>query len=375
MAGAFAVASGLAYLVYLLPIEGRDAAITAWNLLIIPTALYVGGRVAWRGPILAAGSMAAGVTASLLWAFAYDSPILEPWWIGLAAGWWLGLGWLLRAEHRALGIFTLLLGVAAAIDFVVTALNAPMPIYALGAFKLPLTTAWSFWVGLSLVRGPAWGTRHRSDAGLTRWSGATALIGGLLWALFAAGWMFSHGSTQDPSGARLLGLGALEFTRLLTVPAALWAVSLLSSPVRTHRDGGRAARTGVAIALVGVLMVGLGAMLQTSIVDPERDFGHPAVQGGWLIYVTGLVPVLSGGMLMVGLASSPMAPSVHRSALLIGLLTPLPVIAYVLSGVSAGGLGWNVGLATMHAAPGVAWLALGYLLLSDRHRERSSESM
>jgi len=45
VAGAFALASGAAYLAYLLPFEGRDAAITAWNLLIIPTALYLGGRL------------------------------------------------------------------------------------------------------------------------------------------------------------------------------------------------------------------------------------------------------------------------------------------------------------------------------------------
>jgi hypothetical protein len=154
IAGAFALASGLAYLVYPLPFEGRDRAITAWNLLIIPTAIYLGARLAWRGPIVAAASTAAGVAASLLWAFAYDSSTLEPWWIGLAAAWWLGLGWLMRSEHRALARLTLLLGVATVFDFVVTALNAPMPIYVLGAFKLPLTVAWSLSVGITLLRTP-----------------------------------------------------------------------------------------------------------------------------------------------------------------------------------------------------------------------------
>jgi hypothetical protein len=103
---------------------------------------------------VAAASTTAGVAASLLWAFAYDSPTLEPWWIGLAAAWWLGLGWLLWSEHRALGRFMLLLGVATIFDFVVTGLNAPMPIYVLGAFKLPLTVVWSLWVGLTLIRSP-----------------------------------------------------------------------------------------------------------------------------------------------------------------------------------------------------------------------------
>jgi hypothetical protein len=88
----FALASGCAYVAYLLPIGGRDWAITAWNLLIIPTALYLGRRAAPGGPLVSAVSMAAGVAAALLWAFAYDSSALEPWWIGLAAAWWLGVG-------------------------------------------------------------------------------------------------------------------------------------------------------------------------------------------------------------------------------------------------------------------------------------------
>lgn len=110
--------------------------------------------MASRGLIVSASSTAAAVTASVLWAFGYRSPSLEPWWIGLAAAWWLGLGWLLRTERRALARFTLLLGLATAIDLVVTALNVPWPIYALGGFKGPLTIVWTFWVGLALVRDP-----------------------------------------------------------------------------------------------------------------------------------------------------------------------------------------------------------------------------
>jgi hypothetical protein len=160
IAGGFALASGLAYIVYAFPPEGPDVAITAWNLLIIPAAMYLGAELAWRGLITSAVSTAAGIIASLIWALAYDSRTLEPWWIGLGAAWWLGLGWLLQSEQRALGQFTLLLGVAAIFDLVVTALNPPMPIYLLGAFKLPLTVAWSFWIGVTLIRDPRWGLQR-----------------------------------------------------------------------------------------------------------------------------------------------------------------------------------------------------------------------
>lgn len=295
IAGAFALASGLASVAYLLIPENPEWAITAWNLLIIPTALYLGARVASRRSVAAAASTAAGIIASLLWAFAYQSPTLEPWWIGLAAAWWLGLGWLLAPERRALGRFTLLLGVAAAMDFLVTALNAPWPIYALGAFKLPLTLVWTVWVGLSLLRRPLVSHRNGGDLDLTPWSGATALVGGLL-----------------------------------------WLVSLVTGPLRADSHSGRAARFAFGVALLGLVMVGVGAVLQTSIVDPNLDFGHPAVQGGWILYIGGLVPVLSVGMLGLGPTSSREMPRLRSIILIIWLLTPLPVVASFLSGVSQG---------------------------------------
>jgi hypothetical protein len=151
ISGALAIVSGVAYLAY--PFTS-DLAITAWNLLIIPAFVWLGVRTASRGRLLAFASSTAGAAASLLWAFAYHEPSLESWWIGLAAASWLGFGWLLRRERPRLAGFTLLLGIAAAIDFVLTALNAPFPLYALGGFKLPFTMIWTFWVGWMLVRHP-----------------------------------------------------------------------------------------------------------------------------------------------------------------------------------------------------------------------------
>ena len=157
LAGALAIGSGVAYLAYFFGGGAQQTWIVAWNLLIIPAALYTGVVVSRRGVVLAAISTAAGVAASLLWATNHQVPRLEPWWIGLAAVWWLGLGWLIRLDRRRLGIFTLLLGVAAAVDFVLTVLDAPMPIYALGGFKIPFTMIWSVWLGAALVRDPTLG--------------------------------------------------------------------------------------------------------------------------------------------------------------------------------------------------------------------------
>lgn len=145
----------MAYVAYFLGGGSRpEAWIVTWNLLIVPCALYTGLLVTRHGVSVALTSTAAGVAASLLWGFNHGVPGLEPWWIGLAAVWWLGLGWLLRESRRGLGLFTLMLGVAAGVDFVLTALDAPMPIYALGGFKIPMTIIWTFWLGASLLRDP-----------------------------------------------------------------------------------------------------------------------------------------------------------------------------------------------------------------------------
>ena len=193
---------------------------------------------------------------------------------------------------------------------------------------------------------------------MSRWSGVAATLGGITWALLAAGWTFSHGSTQSPRGDDVLGLGAHEFTRLLAVPAALWFVSLIGDRPDARLDRRAAARAGWAMALVGAALVAVGAILQTSVVDPSLDFDHPAVQGGWLLFIAGLLPFLTLGMLLSGFATSPASP-VRWLRMLVGSLSPLPVLAFFLSGVSSGGVGWDVALAAMHAAPGLGWIALG----------------
>ncbi|MEO6295129.1 MAG: hypothetical protein ABIP01_05085 [Candidatus Limnocylindria bacterium] len=145
-AGAFALLSGAAYVAYFVSFEVLgEWLISAWNLLILPPAVYLGAVLWRRKPWVALSATAAGIAASVLWAFGFHNAALEPWWIGLAAAWWLGTGWLLRAQWSRLGWFTVALGVAAAVDYLLTALKAPMPLYALGGFKIPMTMVWSLW--------------------------------------------------------------------------------------------------------------------------------------------------------------------------------------------------------------------------------------
>lgn len=156
VAGFFAIASGLASVALFVTFERFEQwLIPAWNLLIVPAAIYLGVLLLPRNALIAATATLVGVTASTLWALGYHDRLLEPWWIGLAALWWAGVGWLLLQERPRLGRFTLLLAGATALDFVLTAAQAPMPIYALGGFKIPLSMVWNFWVGISLISRPS----------------------------------------------------------------------------------------------------------------------------------------------------------------------------------------------------------------------------
>lgn len=144
-------------------VEGRPSLrglesglIVALNLLLVPPALYL---MTWLWPvnrILAPAVGACGIASLLLWAAASVFGLwhLEVVWISLSAIWWIGMGRLMVRVRRRLGIFTMLLGVAAVLDAIVSAIpGLPFVVFALlGGWKLPLSFAWTFWLAIELLR-------------------------------------------------------------------------------------------------------------------------------------------------------------------------------------------------------------------------------
>lgn len=132
------------------------ALLAGFNLFLIPVALHFWLRLGPSLPLTIA--TAAGAGSLLLWAVHSSvRPMgeLEPIWIWLSAVWWLGLGAELRPLHRKLGVFTIIVGFAALLDGVVStpSLNPPFIVFALlGGWKIPLSFAWAFAVGVTLMR-------------------------------------------------------------------------------------------------------------------------------------------------------------------------------------------------------------------------------
>lgn len=348
-AGVCAVASAIASVAYV-TLGQPDWAIAAWNLLLLPAAVYLGLRFGARLPLLAAGATAAGIGASLLWAYEFRDAGMEPWWLGLAAAWWIGIGLCMRYEWRWMAALTLALGVAAAVDFVVTLLGLPQPWLALGGLKLPLTTVWSIAIGIVIVREAIAGS---PPLAIRAAAPSMAIVGGGVWIACGAGWLLTHGSQADFVNAEIVSLRGTQLTRLMAIGPLFWIVALF--PLRPGDALGRAAW---AVTVAGVVMVGVGALLETSLVDPDQNFRHPAVQGGWLLFISGLLPVMTLGLF--GLAASGWSPTRMRSAYaLAAILAPLPVVAFTIGDLAGSTVAWTAALAAFHAAPGFGWAVIG----------------
>ncbi len=162
-----------------------------------------------------------------------------------------------------------------------------------------------------------------SRARLIRWGGLAAILGGvLLWIVFMTGHTFTHGSTQSPRYASILGLESIDFFRSLAIPPLLFIGGLVAARATRPQTDRRRGQAGFVIALLGLIMIALGVILETWIIDPDKDFQNPLVQGGWILFLFGLFPVLPVGMILFGIGSSGIRRRLRMLAVVIGLLAP-----------------------------------------------------
>lgn len=130
----------------------------AWNLLLLPAALCLYGKLSPRAPGLVFLFTVSGALALSFWAFGgltRITPELEITYLSLAAIWWLGIGSILWQQTRWLAVLTLVVGALSALDAMLSFLEPiPYAIYVLAAPKLPLCALWSITMGLALWRWP-----------------------------------------------------------------------------------------------------------------------------------------------------------------------------------------------------------------------------
>ena len=163
VAGLAAIASALAsaaWLTGLAPADGfPDRWITAWNLLLVPAAIWLGSLLVRSSPpalaAVAALSAIAGIAACVLWATSWQRADLEAVWIGLSAAWWITTGLLLvRRGAQWIGWLTVVLGAFAGLDALVTLAGNEGILFLMSSPKLPLAWIWALVLGIRLVTDP-----------------------------------------------------------------------------------------------------------------------------------------------------------------------------------------------------------------------------
>lgn len=142
--------------------------ISGWNLMLVPAAIVLWQRLRLANPDSISMFTVCGITSLMFWAYGGAThsitPSLEIVYLLLSGVWWVGIGNALRTKQKALGIFTLILGLFALLDAVLSFFE-PMPfyIYVLAAPKLPLSIIWNFWIGAHFLRGSFVNADHLTE--------------------------------------------------------------------------------------------------------------------------------------------------------------------------------------------------------------------
>jgi len=129
-----------------------------WNVLLIPAALVLYTGLVKSHPHRVRLATACGLVSLLFWAYGGAThgitPALEVSYLVLSAVWWCGIGITLWPSNKVFGGLTIVLGVFAFWDAVLTALEpVPFALYLTAAPKLPLSILWDFALGYFLIRG------------------------------------------------------------------------------------------------------------------------------------------------------------------------------------------------------------------------------
>ncbi len=193
----------------------------------------------------------------------------------------------------------------------------------------------------------------------TRICGALAILGGALWAL---SWSFN---TRTRTRA-ILGLSERGWRSLLDPAVAFLIIALFAYRRRYSWPGSRAAVFGWSIAILGLLAMLVGNIIEFWLgellyLDVPGQF-KPTDHLGWALFLAGLMILTPGGFVVLGAAHfrSRIVPGWRRVLpLLMGLL---PAVLLVVATVAQAALG---ALILVFA---LGWVMLGYDLWSSAKR-------
>jgi hypothetical protein len=184
------------------------------------------------------------------------------------------------------------------------------------------------------------------SSNLIRWSGLSAMVGGVLWVLWAGG--VQGIGWGDPGSA------AYEryefFNRLLPIAVLPILVGFAGLHAAQRRSYGRLGTAGFAIALAGFVLMTAGSVGEFWVFSDQPYDGAGFGRGAsWALFLLGHPP-LAVGTVLFGVATARAGVFPREVAVMFAVLGALVVVPFTGS--------------VFFAIPFV-WL--GYLLYSGKH--------
>ena len=191
------------------------------------------------------------------------------------------------------------------------------------------------------------------SSNLTQWSARAGMLGGLLWALFPLGELPEVESMLTPQGSlAYYGLGYL-------LPQLLLLMGLARLHTLRRRSYGRLGTLGFHVSLVALVLAFVGGaleMTETAAMGTGSTVGYLTLIMGFLLLAWGSVLL---GLAITGTLHDPLS---YLGGLLLTIAIPLGLLFVFMAGAAWEPYFW-VGLTVPY---GVAWLVLGYALISAR---------
>ena len=197
---------------------------------------------------------------------------------------------------------------------------------------------------------------------LRRRAGLTGMLGGLLWVLFPLGTPFFMDPQQTPPGTLAHGASLAYYWLLLVFPHLLLLLGLVSLHALYRTTYGRLGNAGFLVSFVALVLMFVGnawEMVTLTFQNREGDVGYFSFIAGVFALLVGSVPL---GIALMRAQDDP--PSRMGGLLLIAAI-PLGILLVPLGLALSprSELGFWAGT---HMPYGLAWVLLGYALLSAR---------
>jgi hypothetical protein len=204
---------------------------------------------------------------------------------------------------------------------------------------------------------------------LVRWGGWAGMLGGLLWALFPLATVLVSMKGTQPGTTAHIGAAAVYWL-MAVLPLLLLLVGLVGLRALHSGAYGRLGNIGFLTCFVALALMFVGNAIEIASLTfygTESDVGH-------LVFLIGFLILLLGSVLLgIALVRTQRAPSFRLGGLLLVLALPLGIVLAVVLGAIAPrtDLGFWAAITVPY---GVAWLLLGYALMSARGRAAEQPS-